>query len=562
MAKRVLWILAALALVATLAACGGDDDEAVETPTGTTDQSEEDGGEIVKGGLLRIGTTGEIDSINPFVAFNSESYQAFVIEYPLLVQYSPEFEWEGDWAESWETSEDGLTWTFTLKPGAWSDGQPLTAEDAVWTGETVLRFAKGPTSLLAPFLSHVKGLSAPDPQTLVIEYDRQVGNVLPQLQQFFILPRHVWEPLVGEDGKGLRQFNPQDALPVVGAGPFVITKFDRKGTTIFEKNPHYYGPEPNVDAVGYQHFENEDALLSAFGAGEIDFLEEVPPNAVGQLEADEDVIVSKVESTQINNFIFNSNPEKPDNRELLEPRVREAFEYAIDREEIAEVVFGGNATPVASIVAPITGEWMNPNIQPLPYDPDEGNRILDELGYARGSDGIRVADGEKMEYELILPTGVQGGQRTFEIIQKGLDEIGVKVTPKALDDTTAFEEIGAPDWEYLDFDLSMWSWVGYLDPDFVLSVTTCDQFGGWSDTGYCNPEYDELYAQQGVAVDQEERKQIVWEMQEIHQRDRPYIHLVEVDYITVWRTGWDGFHPDLIAYSKLPWTDPHRTEEG
>ncbi|MGH3059651.1 MAG: ABC transporter substrate-binding protein [Gaiellaceae bacterium] len=561
MTKRVLWMLALLALVLAAAGCGGSDDEGegTRTGTGTTEEGE---GEVVKGGILRIGTTGEIDSINPFVAFNSESYQAFVIEYPLLVQYSPEFEWEGDWAESWETSEDGLTWTFTLRPGSWSDGTPLTAEDAVWTGETVLKYADGPTAILAPFLSHVKSLEAPDPQTLVITYDQPVGNVLPQLQQFFVLPKHVWEQHVGADGKGLKQFNPQDDLPVVGAGPFVITKFDKKGTTIFEKNPSYYGPEPNVDAVGYQHFENEDALLAAFDAGELDFLEEVPANAVGQLEQDEDAAVSKVDSTQIQNVIFNSNPDKPRNRELLDPQVREAMEYAIDREEIAEVVFGGNAEPVASIVAPLTGEWMNPEIEPLPYDTDEANRILDEAGYERGSDGVRVdEEGQKMAYEVITPTGVQGVQREFEIMKNGFDEIGIRVTPKALDDTTAFEEILKPDSKYEAFDMAMWSWVGYLDPDFVLSVTTCDQWGGWSDTGYCNEEYDRLYQEQGVTVDQEQRKQLVWEMQDIHQRDRPYIHLVAVEYITVSKTNWDGFHPDLIAYSKLPWTEPHRTSE-
>jgi peptide/nickel transport system substrate-binding protein len=553
MTKRVLWFLALLTLVLAAASCGGDGDEGTRTGTGTTD-----GDEVVKGGILRIGTTGEIDSINPFVAFNSESYQAFVIMYPLLVQYSPEFEWEGDWAESWETSADGLTWTFNLRPGEWSDGTPLTAEDAVWTGETVLKYAKGPTSILAPFLAHVESLAAPDPQTLVITYAQPVGNVLPQLQQFFILPKHIWEPKVGNNGKGLKAFNPQAELPVVGAGPFVITKFDGKGTTIFEKNPAYYGPEANADAVGYQHFENEDALLTAFQAGELDFVEEVPPNAVGTLEDNDDLVVSKVDSTQINNFIFNSNPKKPENRELLDPQVREAFEYAIDREEIAEVVWGGNAKPVASIVAPITGEWMNSEIEPLPYDPDEGNRILDELGFERGSDGIRVADGQKMEYEIITPTGVQGVQRTFEIVQKGFDELGVKVTPKALDDTTAFEAIGAPDWKYLDFDMSMWSWVGYLDPDFVLSVLTCDQYGGWSDTGYCNPAYDELYKEQGITVEQEARKDIVWEMQDMLQADRPYIQLVVVDYITSWRSAWDGFLPELIAYSKRPWTDPHQ----
>jgi peptide/nickel transport system substrate-binding protein len=558
MTKRALWAAALLAVLLTVAGCGGSDDGGGEaTPTG----QEESEGDVVKGGILRIGTTGEIDSINPFVAFNAESYQAFVIEYPLLVQYSPEFEWEGDWAESWEASEDGLTWTFHLKPGEWSDGTPLTAEDAVWTGETILQYQKGPTSILAPFLSHVESLEAPDPQTLVITYERPVGNVLPQLQQFFILPKHVWQEHVGEDGKGLKAWNLQDELPVVGAGPFVITRYDKKGTTIFEKNPSYYGTEANVDAVGYQHFENEDALLAAFDAGELDFLEEVPPNAISKLEANDDVVVSNVESTDTKNFIFNSNPDKPDNRELLDPQVREAFEYAIDREEIAEVAYAGYAEPVASIVAPQTGEWMNPNVEPLPFDVDMANQILDEAGYERGSDGIRRdEEGEPMAYEVITPTGVQGVQRSFEIIQRGLEQVGIRLTPKALDDTTAFEEILKPDSKYEAFDLAMWSWVGYLDPDFVLSVTTCDQWGGWSDTGYCNEEYDELYREQGVTVDQEERKQIVWEMQEIHARDRPYIHIVTLDYITAWRTGWDGFHPDLSAYSKLPWTDPHRTE--
>ncbi len=552
---RALWSIVFLLATASLVGCGSDDQaEGTRTATGSQEEN------VVKGGILRIGTTGEIDSINPFVAFNAESYQAFVIEYPLLVQYSPEFEWEGDWAESWETSEDGLTWTFHLKEGQWSDGEPLTAEDAVWTGETVLKYADGPTAILAPFLSHVESLEAPDPQTLVITYERPVGNVLPQLQQFFILPKHVWEKHDTNKGRGLKAYNPQDDLPVVGAGPFVITEYDKKGTTIFEKNPNYYGTEPNVDTVGYQYFANEDALLAAFRADQIDFLEEVPPNAVSSLEEDESVVVSNVPSTDIKNFIFNSNPDKPDNRELLDPKVREAIEYAIDREEIAEVAFAGNAEPVASIVAPITGEWMNPNIEPLPFDPDKGNEILDAAGYERGPDGIRRdEEGERMAYEVITPTGVQGVQRNFEIIKNGVDQLGIRLTPKALDDTTAFEEILADD--YGKFDLAMWSWVGYLDPDFVLSVTTCDQLGGWSDTGYCNEEYDELYQQQGLAVDQEERKEIVWRMQEIHQRDRPYIHLVAVEYITSWRSNWDGFHPDLIAYSKLPWIDPHRTEE-
>ena len=83
------------------------------------------------GGLVRVGTTQTFDSINPFVAFNALPYIVFTNTYPTLVQYDSKFKFEGDWAKSWTTSKDGLTWTFKLKPGKWSDGQPLTSQDVL-----------------------------------------------------------------------------------------------------------------------------------------------------------------------------------------------------------------------------------------------------------------------------------------------------------------------------------------------------------------------------------------------------------------------------------------------
>jgi len=565
--------LTALALAA-VAGCGGKQESegaapappppaatepaaTTEAPAGTTAAEEEP--EIVTGGILRIGSTDHIDSLNPFVAFNAQAYVAFVMAYPVLVQYGPGYEFEGDWAESWEVSPDGLVWTFKLKPGSWSDGTPLTAEDGAWTCNTIVKYAKGPTASLAPFLSHVKECTAPDPQTLVMTYDQPVGNVLPQLQQFFILPKHVWEQHLGNSGKDLKKVKPEDDLPLVAGGAFTITKHEKKGTTIYEKNPGYYGREPYVDAVGLQVFTNEDAMVAALKAGDLDTVDELPLHAVESFEGDDGFVAERLKWFQVNNFIFNSNPEKPKNKELLDPKVREAVAHAIDRQAIADTAYAGYATPVASIVAPVTGEWMNPNLQPEAFDIDAANQILDDAGYGRGSDGIRIdKDGEKMEYEVITPTGVQGINREFEVVRTGLEQIGIKVTQKALDDTTAFEEIGAPDWKYLNFDMAMWDWVGYLDPDFVLSVVKCDQYGGWSDTGYCNPEYDKLYEEQGVTVDQEARKQIVWKMQEILYNDRPYIQLVVLDQVVVHAKGWDGLWPELAGFSKRPWTDAHQ----
>ncbi len=195
------------------------------------------------GGIVRMGTTDPFDSMNPFVAFSAISYVAFTNIYPTLVQYDTHFKIIGDWAKSWKTSKDGLTWTFTLKPGKWSDGKPLTADDAAWTGNTILKFAKGPAASLAPFISHATKLTAPNPSTLVIHYNKAVANVLPQLQQFFVLPRHVWEPVVGTAAKGLKDYDPAAHLPIVGGGSFFVQKYDKKGTTILAAQSRLLRPQ-------------------------------------------------------------------------------------------------------------------------------------------------------------------------------------------------------------------------------------------------------------------------------------------------------------------------------
>jgi peptide/nickel transport system substrate-binding protein len=533
---------------------GGGLTEGSPSP-GTATGSEPEPGPV-SGGVLRTGSTSRIDSLNPFVAFNRD---AFMMIYPALVQYGPGYGFEGDWAERWDTSPDGLVWTFTLKPGSWSDGAPLTAEDAAWTCNLGVRYRDGPTRTLALALSHVERCSAPDPGTLVVTYKRPVGNALAQLRQFYVLPRHVWEEYLGVDGNGLRRVEPEESLPIVAGGPFTVTSYDRDGTTIYEKNPGFYGEEPYVDSVALRIFTNEDALVEALRAGGLDAVDELPIHAADAFATDGRFELVRHPWFQINNIIFNSNPNKPRNRELLDPRVREAFAHAIDREAIADTVYDGYATPVASIVAPVAGDWFNPTLQPESYDIELANEILDKAGYTRGGDGIRIdEEGERMAYEIITPTGVRGIDSEFDIVRAGLEQIGIEVTQRPLDDTAAFEAIGAPDWKYTEFDLAMWSWVGSPDPDFILSVVTCNEYGSLSDTGYCNPAYEDLYRKQGATVDQEQRRELVWSMQEMLYEDRPYIQLVAVDRIAVWRKGWEGLRPDLVGFSKRPWIEAHQ----
>src|SRR3954468_20776625 len=147
------------------------------------------------GGTFKLRTASGIDSLNPDVAFNQDAYSAFEYIYPILVQYDSHLHYAPFFAKSWKASNGGKTWTFKTQPHAkWSDGKPLTAADAAWTINTDLKYKAGGAANAAGLVNHIKGATAPNPTTLVVDYDEAPGPtwVLGQFQQFFILPKHIW----------------------------------------------------------------------------------------------------------------------------------------------------------------------------------------------------------------------------------------------------------------------------------------------------------------------------------------------------------------------------------
>ena len=556
--RLVLPLLAFIALAVTLAACGGG---ASTTPGGGGSSSPTDTAKIVDGGILRIGYTDPPDGINPFVGSNQVSYVIFQEMYPALVQYDEDYQLTGDWAESWTVSDDNRTYTFELRPGKWSDGTPLTSADAVWTFENVLKYKDVSTGLMAGYIDGVESVDAPNDQTLVVTYAKPKATALANLQPFYILPKHVFEQQVGEGGKGLDKWDMKAEGELVGGGPFTVKAYDEKGTTLLERNPGYYGPKPNLDAIGITVYQNPDAMVSAFKAGEIDSMDKVPVTLVDQITAMPDVQVEGGLVPDVVNIGFNANPKKTNHRELLDPVVKYAMAHAVNRDKIIETVYNGRAAPAASILTPIAGDYLDPTIEPEAYDLALANPLLDDAGYTKGADGIRTTPaGERMSYEVILPTDIEGQQRKFEIIQEDWKAIGIETVGKPMDGSAAWDAMTAPDGKYLDFDLHMWSWLGYIDPDFMLMTVMCDQFGNWSDTGYCNPEYDALYAQQAAEMDPAKRVAIVHEMQQILYRDHPYIFIAQSEFVRAYKGGWTGITaPYLVYVSKIPWDTIART---
>ena len=494
------------------------------------------------GGTFKVGTASGIDSLNPYVAFNQDAYSAFEYIYPVLVQYDSKLHFAPFFARSWHHSKDGKTWTFKTQPNAkWSDGKPLTAADPAWTINTDIKYQNGGAANEAGLISHIKSASAPNATTLVVHYSvaPNPAYVLAQFQQFFILPKHIWAQHLGKKGAGLKTF-PNNA-PVVGSGPFNLVKYQKNTIALFQRNNTYWGTKPKIDEFGLQQFSDDDAMVSALKAHSLDAIETVPATVIKTLRHD-GFAVSDVGGLDQTDFIINSNPKKKHHRELLNLKVKEAFDHAIDRKKIDSVTFLGAAKPADSIIPAGAGAgWHNPHLKPVSFNLKLANRILDKLGFKKGSDGIRVAKGQKMSYSVITPTDVQSIPRTFLIIQADFKKIGVQLKQEALDSTTAFDQMTKPNNTYQGFDLAMWDWTALIDPDFMLSVVTCAQYGGWSDSGYCNKHYDKMYSQQQLARTDAKRRKIVWQMQAYLYKQRPYLWLANDDSVSATSKNWVGF---------------------
>ena len=166
-----------------------------------------------------------------------------------------------------------------------------------------------------------------------------------------MLPEHVWGKYTGNDGKNLKTYDPSQHLPTVSGGPYVITSFQEKGTTAFKPNPNFYGPKSNAAGVAMTYYTNSTSMIADLQSGNIDFVDQMPFDAVASVKKNPKFNIQVSPSSTVNNITFNSNPAKPKNRELLNPKVKEALEYATDRQAIVKVVYFGYAKPWANFLS-------------------------------------------------------------------------------------------------------------------------------------------------------------------------------------------------------------------
>jgi peptide/nickel transport system substrate-binding protein len=415
-------------------------------------------------------------------------------------------------------------WTFDTHDGAkWSDGKPLTAEDAAWTFNSILANKDGATARYASYLAHVESVKADGPDKLTVTYDAPVATALPNLGSVPILPRQVWEPYLSGDASQLKDFT--NEAPLVSGGAFILTSEKKDDYVIFKRNPNFYGDKPKLAGFGIQFFGSADAMVSAIKQGQIDVAYDVPATAAQTLREDSSIKVLESKGTDEDTLILNSSPGQTSHPELLDPKVRQAFHLAMNRQEMVDVVTLGLGQPTTSIIPPSVPKWADASIGAEGYDPQKANQILDGLGYTRGSDGVRVANGHPMDYTLLQPTGLTGHDRVVDLIRADLAKIGVKVEVKVVDGDAFGQALVSPSANAPGFDLAVDDWIAKWDPDFMLSLFTCGQRGNYNEAAYCSKAYDAAYEKQATLLSEVQRKNAVDQAQALLDRDKPWIPL-------------------------------------
>ena len=496
----------------------------------------------------------EVDSFNPFNGYQATSYEMWALMYDFMVGYSMEdMSPAPALATSWETSDDGLTWTFDIREGVeWSDGEPLTAGDIAYTYNRILD--GGPESgNWGTYLTSVETITAPDDTTVVLELERP-NAVLPLLP-IPILPEHVWSDVAEDEVKSYRN-EPTDGEAVVGSGPFRLVEGTAGGSTyVFEANPDYYGGTPHVDRVAYRVYKSEDPAIQAIIKGEVDFVDDISPIQVEALQGRDGIHAQNGVSPYFEEIAFNAGAVDPESGEPLgdgnpaleDPAFRHALGYALDIDRLVEAAYQGAGVPGDTFIptAYETFRWEPPEDEAFTFDLDRAGELLDEAGYEVGSDGLRtMPDGSPIgTIRLFARTEEERSQTIMEFFEEWLAEIGIESEVSVMESNQLTDVVLEG-----NFDAFHWGWYVEPDPDSILSVFLCDARGGSSDSWYCNEEFDRLYASQNAEVDDEKRIETIKQMQEIIFRDSPYL-------VTAYTTTGQAVRTDRFACFQ-PQPDP------
>nr|WP_224405052.1 peptide ABC transporter substrate-binding protein [Afifella sp. IM 167] len=450
-------------------------------------------------------------------------------------------------AESWETSDDGLTWTFHLRDDAkWSNGEPVTAEDFVFSYRRILDPQTGAkyANILYPIKNaeaasegklppQEVGVTAPDAHTLQITLENATPYFLELLTHQTSMP--VYPPAVEKYGTDFVQ--PEN---MVTNGAYTLAEFTPNSRIVLVKNENFHdAANVKIDKVVYIPFEDRSACLRRFEAGEVQSCSDIPTE---QMKYVKETLGDQVRiAPYLGTYYY---AVKADKEKFADVRVRQALSMAIDREFIADEIWAGAMLPAWSFVPPGIGNYGEPayaeykDMDPLDRE-DRAKELLEEAGYG---------EGKPLKVEIRYNTG-ENHQNTATAIADMWKNIGVATTFVNVD--------GATHYAYLrdkgDFDIARAGWIGdYSDPQNFLFLVESDN-PGFNYANYSNPEYDALMEKAEKTTDLEARAKILKEAEAIFMRDLPYIPILYYSSLSLVSDKLKGWEDNLVNVHASRW---------
>lgn len=400
-------------------------------------------------------------------------------------------------AESWDIKDGGKTFIFHIRPGVkWHDGQELTAADVAFSIEYFQQFPPVSIFQMAFDPDFLQEINVIDTHTLELRVAEPRATFLEQVGSVRIIPQHIWAQVTEPE-----KFTGPEA--VIGTGPLMLIDYSKEhGTYRYQKNPNFWGPEPALD---YLEFIPVSDPLLALEKGEI-HAATIPADLVARFSADPNF--GLMEKPAFWGFRLRFNFERIE--EFNNEEVRQAFAYAIDRQDLVDKFARGAAIPASMGILSPHHRWANPNVPQYQHNPEKARELL---------------AGAQVTTPLQLELLVGGGRevRLGEILKEQLAQVGIELTVVSADGRARDARIAEGNYQLVLVGHGGWG----SDPDF-LRTRFAQAGGNWfsGTPGYSNPLVNNLAQAQMVEMNEAERKKIIFELQQVLAEDVPEIPLL------------------------------------
>lgn len=368
------------------------------------------------------------------------------------------------------------------------------------------------------FVGNFEKVTAPSKDKLVITLKEPQATMA--ALDVPIVPKHLWEK-VGDFSK----FNNDKEFPIVGNGPFIVTDYKVDSYVKLKANKDFWRGSPKFDELVFRYYKDQDAAVAALRKGEVSFVAGSPsltPAQSASLENAPDIKVNDAPGRRFFALAVNPGARTKDGQKfgdghpaLLDQKVRHALFMAVDRKTIIDKVFQGHAVEGEGYIPPRFGDyfWKPSADQKLAYDPARAGSLLDEAGYKKNGAGKRVGkDGKPLDFRILCHATDPNDKAIGKYLQEWWGEQGIGLKVDCLDNVS-------DPWYAGEYDLAFDGWSVNPDPDFVLSIHTCDALPAKAketastDNFICDKQYDELYKKQLAEYDPAKRADLVKQLE-------------------------------------------------